>query len=133
MVEGLVENFLVEAAFLAVVALWPYAYIAYKGGAYRLTFVSCVLGALMLTWLLLQIIALPFAVLFIKVLPELHELGIPIVTPLAEAFGFIAEWHALVVYPVLYLALPILVLRKHEIFRLTSRSNRRGLLRSPRG
>lgn len=114
------------ATFIPVFAFagWPYIYIHWKRGENRFLFVSTVVGAVTVIGVLLTIFAAPFSLFLIKLGPQLAENGvIEYIRPLLSAAYKVSEWHVITIYPLLYLALPVLVYRRYGVFRF----NKEGL------
>ncbi|MDK9558262.1 hypothetical protein QQF73_11580 [Marinobacter sp. M216] len=109
-------------AITPILALWPYFFIRFKKGENQFLFVSAFYGAMVVTSALLSAIAFPIGVFLVKLLPQLDILGLADhLQPFVQICEAIADWYFVLIFPVLYLALPPLLDRRYEVFSLTSR------------
>lgn len=108
--------------FTPLLALWPYFFIRFKKGKNHFLFVAAFYGVLVVTGALLSAIALPFGIFLVKLLPQLEILGLAgHLKPFVQVCEVIADWYWIVLFPILYVALPSLLYRRYGEFRLTSR------------
>jgi len=97
-------------------------FIRLKKGQDHFLFVAAFYGALVVTGVLLSAIALPFGIFLVKLLPQLEVLGLTeYLKPFVHVCEVIADWYWVVLFPILYVALPPLLYRRYGGFRLTSR------------
>jgi len=96
--------------------LFPIPYIFYKNGKNKFLFISSVIGASLLTELLISLIALPVIIFAIFLMPQLQELGVIGESwILTNLFDFISSYSFLL-FTWLSVWLSILIYRKYEIF-----------------
>lgn len=103
---------------MVALALWPYLYIRFRKGEHPFLFVSAVFGAMFVTHLLLSAIVLPIYILLVKFIPQLEVMGMAqFLAPLIGVSEVVASWYFIVIFPVLYFALPPLFYRRYDVFR----------------
>jgi len=102
----------------AIFLAFPYFYILLKKGHNKFLFISSVIGGTSIVIGLLYIFSLPFAIFLIKVIPQLAEYRqIDSLLPLLRVINFIQEYYIFVAYPLLNIALPILIYRRYTLFQ----------------
>jgi len=73
--------------------LFPIPYIFYKNGKNKFLFISSVIGATLITELLISLIALPVIIFAIFLMPQLQELGvIEESSEITRLFDFISNY-----------------------------------------
>lgn len=116
--EAVLEKLVMILVVTPTLAFWPYMYIRFKKGCNHFLFVSAFFGMMVMTVFLLSAIAAPFALFLVKLLPQLQQNGVAMhLDPVIGVFETIGEWYAILLFPVLYLALPPLLYRRYGIFR----------------
>lgn len=102
--------------FLLLLYLFPIAYIFYKKGSNKFLFNSSVMGAALITEMLLVMIALPIIIAGIFLVPNLEYLGYTKnIKPLIGAASFIQEYYFLL-FTWLNVWLSMLIYKKYQIF-----------------
>lgn len=96
--------------------LFPILYIFYKKGRNKFIFISSVLGATMITELLLFVAYSPFLIMSFYITPQLKELGyVSNIEILISFMNFIYEYN-FNLFGVLPVLLSFLIYKKHTFF-----------------
>lgn len=114
----MIEDVFIPTLIGLIFAVWPFIYVSLKRGVNKLLYVCACMGLVVLTFILLTVFAFPFGIFLIKIAPSLSVQGL--VENLGVVFSiysFIADWHAVVIYPLIYLLSPMLIYRRYAIFR----------------
>ncbi|WP_049628933.1 hypothetical protein [Cellvibrio sp. pealriver] len=116
--NGAVFEELLLYLFIFLLLLFPFMYIFLKKGKNKFLFCSSCIGAMAIVFCAIYAFALPFAIVFIKVIPQLAEYGhIENILPILRFAEFIQTYHFIVLFPLLYVALPILIFRRYNLFK----------------
>jgi len=118
MINGAIFEELILYSVILVLLVFPYMYILLKKGSNKFLFCSSCIGAMTLIILVLYAFIFPFAIVFVKVIPQLAEYGqIDYILPILQFAEFIQSYYLVVLFPLLNLVLPILLFRRYALFR----------------